>query len=256
MIFMTAALSVVRTTLDFLLPPHCAGCDEMVGGDGEFCPACFARARFLLDPSCRGCAVPFETQAGAGPSCLCPSCEDNPPAWDEARAAFVYDDFSRRLVLPLKYADRTENARVLGAHMARAGAVLLDKADFLVPVPLHRSRLRTRRYNQALLLARAAVRGRPRETTVTILPDALHRRRKTAPLASRGVQARAAELEGAIEVRPSVIPRLRGARVVLVDDVLTTGATASACAVSLRQAGVASVTLLVAARTIARVRIA
>ena len=214
------------------------------------CGACFARARFVLDPCCSRCASPFpheqpgEGRAGTGR--LCAFCEAEPPPWDTARAAFVYDPFSRRLILPLKYADRTENARVLGLHMARAAPALLAEADALVPVPLHRSRLLSRRYNQAALLARA-VRRAAGPGAPPLLVDALRRLRATRQLAHQNAGMRRAELEGAIGVRhPAAV---RGKRIVLVDDVLTTGSTARACATALKAAGAVSVGLLVAART-------
>jgi ComF family protein len=210
------------------------------------CAACFGQAHFIIDPCCDHCAAPFETEGYAGLVRCCEGCHREPPAWDRARAAFLYDAFSRRLILPLKYADRTENARTLGLHMARVGAPLLEDADLIVPVPLHRARLRSRRYNQAALLARACLRGRSHPLLVL---DALQRQRSTAPLATRSAVERRRELKGAIVVSPSRARELAGRHVVLVDDVLTTGATATECAVALRASGAASISLLVAART-------
>ena len=235
--------------IDLVLPAHCPTCDDIVASDGQLCGACFRQAGFVVDPSCGRCAVPFVSEGYAGPDRCCQTCLEQPPVWDRARSAFIYDAFSRRLILPLKYADRTENARALGRHMARAGADLLADADVVVPVPLHPARLRSRRYNQAVLLARAAIgdRGQP-----VLVPDVLLRHRRTAPLASRSAAERRRELKGAISVRPSRRRGLSGARVVLVDDVLTTGSTATECVIALREAGAASVALLVAARTAPR----
>ncbi len=242
------ARRIGQGAIDLILPAHCPACDEIVAADGQLCAACFREAVFVVDPSCRRCAAPFASAGYAGLAWCCQSCLDQPPPWDGARAAFVYDAFSRRLILPLKYADRTENARPLGTHMARAGADLLAQADYVIPVPLHRARLRSRRYNQAVLLARAALRDRPGPR---LLPDALIRHRATSPLATRSAAERRAELHDAISVRTNR-PQLQGARVVLIDDVLTTGSTASACTIALKQAGAASVALLVAARTAPR----
>ena len=162
-----------------------------------------------------------------------------------ARAALRYDEQTKRIVLPLKYADRVENARALAPHMLRAGAALVQAADWLVPVPLHRWRLLTRRYNQAALLAQAVSRlsGRP-----TVL-DGLRRIRHTAPLGNKSPDDRAAELAGAFVVRASRLERLVDSRVLLVDDVLTSGATAEACTRALLAAGVTRVDVLAAART-------
>ena len=238
-----------RSLLDLALPAHCPACDTIVAADGELCGDCFREASFLVDPSCLLCASPFASLSHAGPSRCCAACVERPPAWDAARAAFIYDAFSRRLILPLKYADRTENAIVLGRQMARAGAELLESSDLVVPVPLHRTRLRTRRYNQAVLLAREAIRGSTRRPKLMV--DGLVRQRATLPLAVRSAVERRRELDGAIVVRRSSCEQIAGARVLLVDDVLTTGSTATACAIALKNAGAVTVSLLVAARTAA-----
>ena len=149
-----------------------------------------------------------------------------------------------RLILPFKHADRIELVRGLAPLMARAGAALLAGAEILVPVPLHRRRLFTRRYNQAALLARAlgGVARRP------AILDALIRHRATVPLGDRNAEERALEVAGAFIVRPGRAAALAGRHVLLIDDVMTSGATANACARALRGAGAAAVDVLVAAR--------
>ncbi len=233
-----------RLLLDLVLPPQCPTCDVVVDIAGRFCPACFRRADFIVDPCCRRCGVGFSSIGEAGPARTCAACLDKPPAWRHARAAFSYDDFSKQLILPLKYADRTENARFLGRHMARSGAALLRDADLLLPVPLHRRRLFTRRYNQAALLAWHVGRLARRQVMV----DGLVRLRPTRSLVSCRPEERAGIIAGAIGCRNMRREALVGQRIVLIDDVLTTGSTASACAEVLLQAGAASVDLLVAAR--------
>jgi ComF family protein len=155
-----------------------------------------------------------------------------------------YDAQGRRLILPFKHADRTELATVLAPHMARAGATLLREADLLVPVPLHRGRLFRRRYNQAALLAKAVGRIAGR----ACVPDALHRLRATESLGEKSATERAAEVAGAFAVRPSRARRIIDRRVLLIDDVMTSGATDNACATALLAAGATSVDVLVAAR--------
>ena len=230
--------------LDVLLPPHCLTCDSPVTAPGQFCPACFTRTSFVTAPLCGCCGVPFEAAGQGGLDAVCEGCRAHPPPWGAARAALRYDDQARRLLMPFKYGDRIEVARALAPFMARAGAGLLRQADLLVPVPLHRRRLLSRRYNQAALLAQALSRvsGRP------AVLDGLRRVRPTATLGGRSGAQRRAELAGAFQVRPSRAARLDGARVLLVDDVLTSGATAEACTQALLDAGATRVDVLAAAR--------
>jgi len=233
-----------RAAIDLLLPAHCATCDTLVAPPGLFCARCFAETNFVSTPCCARCGVPFGHAGHGGQAALCPVCREHPPAFARARAALRYDPHAHRLILPLKHADRIELAQVLARLMARAGTELLAQADVLVPVPLHRRRLFARRYNQAALLARAV--GRIADRPVVL--DALRRLRPTAPLGDHDAIARAAAVSGAIAPRAARMSRLRGARVLLVDDVMTSGATANECARVLLGAGVASVEVLVAAR--------
>ena len=162
----------------------------------------------------------------------------------EARAALRYDDQGRRLILPLKHGDRVELASILAPMMMRSGAGLLARAEVLVPVPLHRRRLFQRKYNQAAVLAFAV--GRLADCPV--LPDALIRTRRTAPLDEKSPEERAREVAGSFLVRSSRVGQIAGRTVLLVDDVMTSGATANACTTALLEAGAAAVDVLVAAR--------
>ncbi len=236
-----------RLALDALVPPLCLACDAPVAEPGQFCPACFAGAHLIAAPLCERCGVPFAAVGQGGAAGICAGCRAHPPPWRRARAALAYDAVARRLVLPLKYADRPETARHLAPLMARAGAALLAEAEAIVPVPLHRVRLFERRYNQAAVLARALARP-----PVPALLDALLRTRATAPLAELGHAARAQEVAGAFAVRPSREAALRGRTVLLVDDILTSGATAGGCATALLQAGAAKVDVLALARVFRR----
>ena len=229
--------------LDVLLPPHCLTCDVPVGAPGQLCADCFRRTAFVTEPCCGCCGRPFGSAAQGGVFGVCSECRDRPPAWTAARAALRYDDQTRRILLPFKHSDRIETARALAPHMARAGAALLRGADWLVPVPLHRRRLLSRRYNQSALLAQSLSRltGRP-----TVL-DGLRRTRATASLGTLSGLQRRAVVAGAFVVRPSRLLQLRDARVLLIDDVITSGATADACARALLAAGAARVDLLAAA---------
>jgi predicted amidophosphoribosyltransferase len=241
----TGARLVLRrlglAALDAVLPPHCLTCDAAVDIQGSLCGGCFGTLSFVTAPHCARCGVPFP-HAGAGP--VCPGCEARPPAFDAARAALRYDAGARRLVLPFKHADRTELAGPLARHMARAGAALLARAELVAPVPLHWRRLLSRRYNQAALLsARLA-----RQAGLPHLPDLLRRTRPTPPLGDLGAAARATLLVDVFAVSRRGATRLAGRRVLLVDDVMTSGATADACARALLAAGAVAVDVLAAAR--------
>ncbi len=233
-----------RFGLDVLLPPTCLTCDAPVGEPGIFCPECYARTNFITEPCCAACGVPFARASDGGPERLCPTCRFDPPPWGRARAVLRYDTQAKRLILPLKYHDRVDLAAALAPMMARAGAALLREAEVLVPVPLHRGRLLSRRYNQASLLADEVGRLARRET----LSDGLRRTRATRSLGELSAAARTRAVSGAFEVRASRLQRIAGRRVLLVDDVLTSGATCRACAAALLRAGARGVDVLVAAR--------
>lgn len=242
-----------RAGLDWLYPRRCLACEAETASAGALCPDCWRETVLIEEPLCRRCGAPraFATPESAATRALsqgCAACQDRPALWREARAAAVYGGTARRLVLALKHGDRLEAAPVMGAWMARAGAPLLAEADgarpYLIPAPLHWRRRLARKSNQAALLAAAVAR----ESGAPLAEDALRRPRPTPSLEGLSREARAAALADAIRLAPGWAARLRGARVVLVDDVLTTGATLNACAAALRAAGAAEVDALLFAR--------
>lgn len=218
-----------------------------MGAQGGLCPDCFRRLAFVSAPMCELCGVPFP-HAGAGipqpRGMWCEACVAAPPAFTIARAALRYDEGAKALILPFKHRDRTELAAPLARHMARAGAELLRAADLLIPVPLHRWRLFSRRHNQAALLAAQLARLSGKRHA----PMLLRRVRATRPLGELGAHQREAALDGAFGLAPGASAQLQGRRVLLVDDVLTSGATADACARVLLAGGVSVVMVLAAAR--------
>ena len=230
--------------LNLLLPPGCMACEGPVGGGFQLCAGCFVACHFITAPLCRSCGVPFAYAAQGGHAGKCHRCLEHPPAFHAARAALAYDTSSRRLILQFKHGDRTELARLFAPMMARAGAGVLSGADWLVPVPLHRSRLRQRGYNQAALLARAITRL----SDVPTLVDALRRPRKTAPMGHFSAAKRDQVMRGAIIKNERRLRQVAGRAIVVVDDVMTSGATINACAEALLAAGAAKVDALVIAR--------
>jgi ComF family protein len=235
---------LAAAALDLLLPPSCVLCFTPVDAPRLLCGECFAKLNVISKPWCGCCGTPFELAWHAVEGGLCQRCIDAPPPFERARAALNYDDGSRRLVLPFKHGDRTEFASVFVRLMAQAGTELLREADVIVPVPLHRRRLFVRRYNQAALLAQAlsGMTGR-----VAVL-DALARSCATDSLDGKSAAERWEEVANAFAVRPRRVHQIEGRRILLVDDVMTSGATTSACAESLLAAGADAVDVLVLAR--------
>jgi len=230
--------------LDALLPPRCLSCGVAVDRQGTICPGCWTELAFLADPQCACCGYPFAYDLG--PETECGACARGHPAFDKARSVLAYDDLSRGLVLGLKHGDRTHLAPALGTMMARAGTEVLRGGQLIVPVPLHRRRLWRRRYNQAALLGRAVGKA----SGLPMAPDVLVRRRATQSLGHMSPSARRRALRGAFAVPKPRRECIAGKKIVLIDDVLTTGATGEACARTLKRAGAASVALLVFARVV------
>jgi ComF family protein len=235
---------VGHAVLGVVLPARCLTCDAAVDTPGQLCPVCFVATSFVTDPCCISCGQGFAHEGEGGRTMQCQECLRTPPAWHHARAALRYDAQAGRIILPFKHGGRVETAGALARHMVRAGAALLRDAELLVPVPLHRSRIRARGYNQSALLARAVARLADRAVGL----DTLRRIRPTRSLQGQSASSRAAELVGAFTVRSGREAGIAGRRVLLIDDVLTSGATANGCAHALITAGAAQVNLLVAAR--------
>ena len=233
-----------RAALDALLPPLCLSCQAVVDQPGAVCPTCWAKLTFLGQPMCRSCGLPFPHDVGA--DAVCAGCLADPPPWDRARAVFAYDDASRALVLGFKHSDRLHAAPAFGRWLARAGADLTAEADIVSPVPLHWLRLALRRYNQAALLAGALAKT----SGLNGIPDLLKRTRRTPSQGKLGRSERQKNVAGAFRVRRRYRARIDGARVLLVDDVLTTGATARACTKALLSAGAAAVDVVTLARVV------
>ncbi|MFI4933181.1 MAG: ComF family protein [Caulobacterales bacterium] len=229
---------------DMVLPP--TALDAGAQGERVQTPGLTAEAwrqiTFLEAPVCDGCGGPMEYDLGE--ASRCPACLARRRAFDRARAAVLYDEHSRDLILKLKHADRTDLARLYAGWIARAGADLFEDADALVPVPLHPWRLLTRRFNQAAEIARPLARL----TGLAYFPGAVIRRRNTPSQAGKSGSGRRRNLAGAFAAPRALWPKIAGKRLVLIDDVLTTGATAEACARVLKAAGAARVDVAAIAR--------
>jgi ComF family protein len=238
-----AWMHTARLALDIALPTLCVACREPVHGDGV-CAACWAKLSFIAPPFCPRLGIPFVYDPG--PGMLSMEAIADPPAYARARATVRYDDVARTLVHALKYQDRTDLAPAMGRWMARAGRELLAEADVLVPVPLHWKRGWSRRYNQSGALARVI----ERQTGVKLSSEALRRVRPTQQQIGLSRKERASNVQGAFKVAADRQSLIHGRRVVLIDDVLTSGATVDACARALLRAKAASVDVLVFARVV------
>ena len=227
---------------DFILPPRCLACGVVVGESAGLCIVCWHQVDFITAPQCDHCGRPFAYDDPG--QRVCAPCLATPPPFRRARAALVYGDLAKSMILGLKYADQMHMTGPLAAWMARAGGPLLAEAELIVPVPLHRRRLFARRFNQAAALA-FALPGVRREMVAT---NILVRRRATPPQGRLSAAARRRNLRGAFTVPPARRPHVAGRRVLLVDDVHTSGATLAASARALLAAGADSVDALTLAR--------
>lgn len=234
----------LRAAIDLVLPPTCLSCRKPVGAAGGLCPSCWSGLGFIERPYCDRLGTPFASDDGD--ATISPAAIADPPAYDRARAAARFGDVARDLVHLLKYGDRLDLAAPLGGWMARAGRELLADADELVPVPLHWSRLWQRRFNRSAMLARAI----SARANVPVADDVLLRTRATPPQVGLARKERARNVQGAFAVEKSARIRVKGRNLIVVDEVLTSGATADACARVLRRAGAARVDVLVLARVV------
>lgn len=240
-----AALARVgRDLLDFVYPPTCLDCGAPVATDASLCPTCFGKLRPITAPYCPVLGLPFE--ASMGPNALSAEAIADPPPFDRARSAVVYNEVARAIVARMKYGDRPELAGFCARFMHTAGHDLWEVAPVLVPVPLHFWRQVSRRYNQSTELARAL----SRLTGLRIDTSLVHRTRLTRQQVGLSRDARERNVAGAFTPHRDVLKRLGGRGVVLVDDVITTGSTVKAITRALKRAGVEKIDVISFARVV------
>ncbi|MCW2350330.1 MULTISPECIES: ComF family protein [unclassified Sphingobium] len=238
----TILQAALAPLLDYALPPRCPGCGVVVGAVGTFCTDCWLSIDFIGEPICATCGVDLPSPLGG--DMTCGACLSEPPPYDRARAVMTYGEIARTVAHRLKYGRRLSLARVMAEHMTRL--VVLEEAagsadpPLFLPVPLHRWRLWSRGFNQSALIGRHIAR----RTGGVLEPELLRRVKATPPLHMLSRRERQKIVKGAFALAPGAAARLAGRHVILIDDIWTTGATASACARVLRSAGARRIEVL------------
>ena len=238
-------MGILQTTLASIFPPRCLGCGDLVDSDFGLCGACWSETDFVGGTVCDMCGTPLPGVSENGPI-HCDSCLSSPKSWAQGRAALVYGGMGRKLILGLKHGDRQEIARPAAGWMRLSSKSVLNKTTIIAPVPLHWIRLVKRRYNQSALIAKnlAELSG------LDWCPDLLHRSKNTPSLDGKTQQQRTEILSDAVRINAKRRHRIIGRPVLLIDDVMTTGATLDACATVCRAAGAGQVCVSVLARAV------
>jgi ComF family protein len=237
------ARAALGTIVDFALPLRCPACGAIVGQEHSLCVDCWRSLRFLGEPCCERCGLPFEFERGE--AALCGACIAAPPDYDRLRAATAYGPTARRIALKLKYGGKPAVAATL-AHFMQRWLAGLEADAIIAPVPLHRWRIWRRGYNQAALIAASLAR----HSGLALELELLERVKATPLLRGLNRRERALAVRGAFRVRAAAVPKVANRTVVLIDDVYTSGATASACARELKRAGAARVNIICWARVV------
>lgn len=235
--------AALQTGLDMIYPARCLSCGVVVDGPLGLCGSCWPKTPFIGGTVCDACGVPLP---GDSPHDVvhCDECLSAPREWDQGRAVLLYRDLARKLVLGFKHGDKVELAQPAGTWLAQAAEPMLDPDTLIVPIPLHWRRMMKRRYNQSALLAKAMAQASGHQAAL----DLLVRTRPTVPLDGKNRAERAEVLEDALEVRRGRRHQVAGRSVLLVDDVLTSGATFTAATRACRAAGAARVCVIALAR--------
>ena len=233
----------MQALLHMVYPPQCLSCGAMVTSDFGLCGACWRETPFITGLVCDLCGIPLAGEETGKPE-HCDDCLQIARPWSRGRAALLYKDNARRLVLALKHGDRIDLAKPAAKWLATAAAPILQKSMLVVPVPLHWLRMLKRRYNQSALMSAelAKIAG------LDHCPDLLHRRRHTASQEGRNRDARFANMANALSLHPRRAHLAKGRHILLLDDVMTSGATLSAAAEACITGDAASISILVLAR--------
>lgn len=228
--------------IDSVLPPRCIVSGEEVDRQGTLSPEIWSSLDFISAPHCAQCGVPFDFEVEQGVKCN--QCLERPPPYKRARAALTYNDTSRDMILGFKHGDKLHSVRAFTPWLMMAGREVLEETDLIVPVPLHYRRLIMRRYNQAAVLALSL----SKECGVPVSLNTLKRTRHTAVQGHMKAADRHKNVKAAFAMHPNA--DVKNKNIVLIDDVLTTGATVKECSKTLLSAGASQVDILTLARVV------
>ena len=233
--------------IDFVLPPRCIVTGDIVDRQGMLSGSAWAELNFIADPKCMRCGIPFEfIEETDIQDSVCGACMKSPPLYSSARSALIYDNVSRDIILGFKHGDQTQAAPCFVPWLTQAGTKILDKADFLIPVPLHRWRILRRRFNQSALI----VQHLSKNTKIPFILNGLKRVRATPTQGYLHANERKKNVKNAFTVPDAVIFQIRHKHIVLIDDVFTTGATVNECTKALLKNGAGTVSILTLARVV------
>ena len=234
----------IKNISDYFFPPQCPYCDKIISADQFLCDECYHKITFIYEPKCYRCSIPLPVGAEPGEKILCPECLQKRPAYDLARSVFVYNHFSRNIILKFKYHDRTDLRHILVHYLLQAGSDLFEKTDIVIPVPMFWMRRLKRQYNQAALLAELIAQKIHKEYSNSVL----YRLHHTETQTQKTAKERHKNMKDAFEVKNA--DRIQNKHILLIDDVLTTGATAESCAAILKKNGAKAVYVLTIARSL------
>jgi ComF family protein len=238
-------MKAITAALNLLFPPQCSLCRVVIEQAGAICGDCWQELHFISDPQCKRCGYPHEYEMGQGAECA--ACLANPPEYYRHRSVLYFDEVSKKLVHDLKYYDNALMVESFARWMKRiAPEWLAEEGAIIAPVPIHRYRLWQRKYNQSALLASALAKVSQRE----MMSSLLHRVKHLPPQASLSRQKRLRNVGSAFRVNPNYREVVKDRPVILIDDVMTTGATINACAKQLNKAGAGRVYCITLARTL------
>lgn len=231
-----------KKILEIIFPSHCLSCEEIVNKDALFCNACWPKLQFITEPKCKICSYPFEFQ---GLELICAKCLTQKPSFDKVISIFRYNDILKKVVKSLKYHEQTLIAKKLSKLLIARSQNEINNSDIVVPVPLHIKRLRKRKFNQAILLAKSLVKNQK----IIFFPDLLIRTKNTKPQVELRKKERETNLKGAFALNIKYQSPIKGKNILLVDDVVTTGTTLEECAAILKKHGAKRVIAITIAKT-------